>query len=275
MFAYLQYFIPKQWISGFFYVLSRSQIVWLKDFLISNYIKIYKIPLKEAKRKKVSEYLSFNDFFARELEEGARSIDQHPSTIISPCDGRIIEAGEINMGKLLQAKGRLYDREGLLRGSNQGLVDHLSYYLTIYLSPTDYHRVHAPIDGEIQSIHYIPGAKYSVNPNSLARISGIFTRNERLILWLESSLGLIPLVMVGALNVSSFVTKYTGEIKSGPERDIPLRDMSNRFQKGEEIGQFNLGSTVIMLLPKDSFSQKLSPSSKVLMGQAIGQIQGV
>ena len=275
MFAYLQHFIPKLCISSVFYILSRSQIVWLKDFLISNYIKIYKIPLDDAKRKKVSEYTSFNDFFARELKEGARSIDQHPSIIISPCDGRIIESGEINMGKLLQAKGRLYDKESLLRGSNQGMLDDLSYYLTIYLSPTDYHRVHAPIDGQIHSIHYIPGAKYSVNPNALARISGIFTQNERLILWLKSSIGLLPLVMVGALNVSSFTTKYTGEIESGTERDIPLNDISNQFQKGEEIGQFNLGSTVILLLPKKSFSQKQGSSSKVLMGQAIGQIQGI
>jgi phosphatidylserine decarboxylase len=223
-------------------------------------------------------YPSFGDFFARRLRNGARSIDRGRHTIISPCDGVVAAAGVAKGGALVQAKGRNYTLDELLgsRPSPGGALAERFLggdYVTIYLSPRDYHRVHAPVDGRLLSYDYIPGALWPVNPRVVSRREGVFARNERVVIHLNSpELGDVGVVMVGAAGVGNISLHHglsSAALRPAGERHRVELDVD--VARGDELGAFRLGSTVILVFQPDRARLALTEEQVVRFGESIGQ----
>jgi phosphatidylserine decarboxylase len=224
-------------------------------------------------------YPSFNDFFTRQLVDGARTIDNAADAIVSPADGTVSAAGKIVSGMLLQAKGVRYSLSELLMTDidDVGRFDDGSF-ATLYLAPHNYHRVHCPLDANLVAARYVPGALYSVNAATVSLLPGLFTRNERLVFYFESDSGPMILIFVGALHVGSISTPWTGQLRPrrrGVVQDIDIGEKGHpgNVNKGDLLGWFNMGSTVIVLLPPESceLSSELGAGQDVRMGQAIGR----
>ena len=275
--AVAQALLPQKLSGRFVYRLARSKIPWLKNLLISGFCRIYGIDLDEAETTDKTAYPSFNEFFTRELKAGARPLAGDDQIIASPADGNLTEFGQLDGDRLLQAKGKDYTLEALLAEQPELVESFLGgSFLTIYLAPHNYHRIHAPIAGQLDRGRYIPGKRFSVNASTAARIEALYCKNERVALWLSSRVGYAVVVMVGALNVSSLTTILTGEIASGPARLLSA-EAPKAIARGEELGRFNLGSTVVMLFPRGSVEwlESLSPGQSVEMGQALGRVTAV
>jgi phosphatidylserine decarboxylase len=272
--AVAQSLLPQKLSGRIVYRLSRSKRTWLKNRLIAGFCRIYDIDLREAKVSEQAGYASFNDFFTRELKAGARPIAGDDDTVVSPADGRLTEFGRLDGDRLLQAKGRRYTVAALL-GEQPDLIEAFSggSFLTIYLAPHNYHRVHAPLAGRLDRGRYIPGKRYSVNESTAAAIDDLYCRNERVALWLATKIGYTVVVMVGALNVASLTTLLSGEILSGGER-VLAAESPLPLLRGAELGRFNLGSTVVMLFPRGSveWQETLVPGQRLVMGQALGRV---
>lgn len=240
-------------------------------------MKVYGVNLAEAERTAIEDYRSVNDFFTRSLAADARPIDANTNSIVSPADGKISQSGTLKHNQLIQAKGYDYSVEALL-GGDISLAK--SFYdgdfAVVYLSPKDYHRIHMPMDGQLLSMTYVPGDLFAVNPATVRMVPDLFARNERLVLSFETAIGPMVLVMVGAIFVGSMETVWQGKIT--PDYGTSLKywdytDQSLHFAKGEEIGRFNMGSTVVMLLPAGKiYGLNLHDDNPVLMGQAIASI---
>lgn len=267
-----QHLIPKDLSSAVVYRATRSRRAWLKGPLTRWFAKTYGIDLTEAANADLEGYATFNEFFTRELKVGARPIAGGPSTLISPADGVLTEHGAIEGGRLYQAKGRAYTLAELLgdTGAAREVLEG-GHYFTIYLAPHNYHRVHAPLDAHLVGTRYIPGARFSVSRATAAAIPRLFSRNERVVCSFETDLGPMIVVLVGALNVSSISTFAHGEIASGATR-LWLEQPALPVARGGEIGRFNMGSTVVVLLGSASFrfASGLSDGVPVRMGQALG-----
>jgi len=271
--AAVQHLLPQRLSGRLVYRLSRSRRPWLRDRLIRGFVRLYDVDLDEAERG-IDEYLTFNDFFTRTLAPGARPLEGDESTIVSPADGRITEFGTLSADRLLQAKGISYSLSDLLAEAPELLPPfHGGQFLTIYLAPHDYHRVHMPVAGQLDRGRYVPGRRFSVNAATARSIDRLFCRNERVALWLSTARGYVVVVLVGALNVASLSTALTGEITPGPERllspESPLR-----LARGQELGRFNLGSTVIVILPRGmaEWQESLRPGQTIRVGQALGRL---
>ena len=278
IFVALQYVLPRRLLTAAVYRIARIRLKTVKDTLIRGFIRLYDVDLAEIDREIPRDFRDFNDFFTRELAEGARPVDAGSDTIIAPVDGTISAAGSLITDSILQAKGIDYSLDELFaidldeaRGYNNG------HFVTIYLAPHNYHRVHMPIDGELLAAHYVPGDLFSVNDATAASVRGLFHRNERLNLHFKTEFGAAALVFVGALNVGSISTPWTGEIRPRKRGVVETRDLgraSRSLKKGDLLGWFNLGSTVILLLP-DSVCQwrdEVMPGERVRMGEAIGTL---
>ena len=266
--------VPQKLSSRFIYRLSRSEISWLKRLLIWGFCRLYDIRLSEAKNPDPKAYPSFNEFFTRQLRDGARPLDGDDKVIVSPCDGCLTEFGTLDDDRLVQAKGKTYTVDALLAESPELVAAFRGgSYMTIYLAPNDYHRVHAPTSGRLDRARYIPGRRFSVNAGTAARIDSLYCRNERVALWLSAGFGYSVVVMVGALNVSSLTTVLTGEIESGQEQ-LFASEAPPELARAAEIGQFNLGSTVVLLFPRGTVSwlESLQPGQSLRMGQALGTL---
>lgn len=271
--AVAQSLLPQKLSGKFIYRLSRSRRVWLKNLLIRGFCRIYDIDMREAKLSEPTAYASFNEFFTRELDAGARPIANDRDAVVSPADGRLTEFGTLDEDRLLQAKGKSYTVASLLAEQPE-LIDMFTggTFLTIYLAPHNYHRVHAPVAGLLDRGRYIPGKRYSVNESTAAAIDELYCQNERVALWLSTPLGYSVVVMVGALNVASLTTALSGEIASGAER-VLAAEAPIALARGAELGRFNLGSTVVMLFPRGTVEwlSTLVPGQKLTMGQALGR----
>jgi phosphatidylserine decarboxylase len=270
--ANLQSLLPQKLLCEIIGWLADSEHAWIRAPMIYLFKRIYQIDLSECTRTSVKDYRSFNDFFARELRIGARSIAQEDSAIAAPADGRISCTGQILDGKLFQAKGHSYQLKDLLVDGALAANYQQGSYATIYLAPANYHRVHVPLAGELKSLLYVPGRQFSVSPRSTRKIPQIYARNERLIAEFSGPLGNFCLVMVGALLVAGMSTVVTGRI----HRHHAARELSwetgGTFMKGQEFGSFQMGSTVILLLPQGQSSWlPLETDSPILCGQAIGK----
>jgi phosphatidylserine decarboxylase len=270
----LQYLLPQKLLCRVVYRLSRSRRPWLRKLLIRGFVALYDVDLGEAATDDIDAFATFNDFFTRALAPGARPLAGDDSVIACPADGRLTEFGRLDADRLLQAKGISFTAGSLL-GETPELLErfHGGSFLTIYLAPHDYHRVHAPVAGQLDRCRYIPGRRFSVNLATASAIDGLFCRNERVALWLSSDVGYAVVVMVGALNVSSLTTALTGEIESGPER-LVAPAVAPVLARGDELGRFNLGSTVIAMLPRGAaeWDETLAPGQTVRMGQALGRL---
>jgi phosphatidylserine decarboxylase len=274
LFVALQRVLPKHFLSRLIARAAESKQPWLKNMLISRAIKAFNINMQEAASDNLDDYENFNAFFTRALKPGVRPIDKGQTSIVSPADGAISQAGPISKNRILQAKGIDYSVSRLLGDSSQARFYQDGSFATIYLSPKDYHRVHMPAAGKLLSSRYIPGELFSVNDKTAQALPGLFARNERLVCEFESpELGRFSLIFVGAMLVAGIETQWSGFEQPGPGtvRETDHCSDALQFAKGDEIGRFKFGSTVILLFPQQSidWSQKIEPYAVVQMGEEI------
>lgn len=250
--AGFQYILPHHFLSRIVYALMRCETVWLKNLLIRAISKLADINTDEALSPDRNDYASFNAWFTRALKPGAREFDLDPQAFLSPCDGRISETGALQANSILQAKGKDYSLQDLLAGDPvcTQLAD--GWFSTIYLSPRDYHRIHMPLSGRLQRMLHVPGRLFSVAPYTVRQVPRLFARNERVISIFATDAGPLVVVMVGAMLVSSTETVWAGEVTPSKNKDVSVRDYTEEditLAKGDEMARFNMGSTVILLMP--------------------------
>ncbi len=224
-------------------------------------------------------YRTFNEFFTRELKPGLRPVDPTPNSVVSPVDGCVSQLGKIEVDQIFQAKGRNYTALDLLGGRESDAAPFVDgQYATLYLSPRDYHRMHMPISGQLQSMHYVPGRLFSVAPHTVRVVPRLFARNERVVAIFDTQAGKLAMVLVGAINVAAIETVWAGLVTPPNSKEIVYRDYQDEecisLEKGREMGRFNMGSTVILLMEKGMLWQpELTEGSAVRMGELIGKIQ--
>ena len=227
--------------------------------------------MDQAEKSSAADYGTFNEFFTRALKPGLRAVTRTESGLVSPVDGAISTVGAIRDTRLFQAKGRYYTLAELVNGDRE----HVEYYrngsfITLYLSPRDYHRVHMPAGGELHSMAYVPGQLFSVNPASVQRVDGLFARNERVVTTFRTAIGMLSVIFVGAVFVGSMETVWHGQVTPAGKREYDCRyyEPGMVFAQGDEIGRFNMGSTVILLVEPGKINWTVT-GNQVVMGQQI------
>ncbi len=271
LFTTVQQFVPQQKLSRAAGRLASSRHPLVKRAFIRTFAKAYNVKLDEYERQSFNAYESFNDFFTRELKEEARVIDTTEHGIVSPADGVISQLGQIDDHKLLQAKGRYYDISQLLANKEDGSYFADGSFATVYLAPSNYHRVHMPFAGTLLTTRYVPGTLFSVNNTTAANVPDLFARNERLVCIFDTEYGKAAVVMVGAMIVAGIETVATGKIARTTDIQEMAHDMS--LEKGDELGRFYLGSTAIVILPKAAttkWQDAMTPDTNIQMGQLLG-----
>mgnify|MGYP001171081072 CR=1 FL=1 len=274
--SYWLFFIPHHLFSRFTYIITRTQHP-LTKYLIELYISMFKINLKECERETVDEYKTFCDFFTRKLKDGIHKIDEDKKSVVSSCDGKILEYGKIKNNSILQVKGKYILIEDLL-GNNNDSIDHYKNgsFVTIYLSPKDYHRVHMPMTGKLSMTTYVPGRLYSVALHAVNTIKNLYSRNERLVCSFKNNNIYFTVVFIAAINVSSIETVWSGEVSPPAPKKIIKSNFEKRkinLDKGRELGMFKSGSTVVLLFDdKIKLSTKLKKGKAVRVGNKIGEI---
>lgn len=271
VFAVFQNLVPQQTLSEVAGYLAKSQNKYIKKAFVHTFAKAYDISLDEYARGSLDAYDSFNDFFTRELKDGQRPIDDSVDAITCPADGVVSQIGHIQAGQLLQAKGREYDVGQLLADFELGKAFIDGSFATIYLAPSNYHRVHMPFDGRLVATHYVPGTLFSVNNTTANHVPDLFARNERLVCVFDTKFGKACVVLVGAMIVAGIECVATGQIKRTPYIQNRTHDLT--LNKGDELGRFYLGSTAIVILPKQAGTTWLDDmvhGKKVQMGEKIG-----
>jgi phosphatidylserine decarboxylase len=272
----LQYLMPKHAISRLTGKLAAAEMGWLTTKAISAFIKAYDINMAEAKFKHASDFSSFNDFFTRELADNARTIDDNASALCYPVDGAISQQGDIVDGQLIQAKGFDYSVVTLLGGDEQVAAPFQGgKFSCIYLAPKDYHRIHMPMAATLRKMIYIPGDLFSVNPLTANNVPNLFARNERVVTIFDSSHGCFAMVLVGATIVASIETTWAGTISPPTGKKIATWSYpangadAVHFNKGDEMGRFKLGSTVVTTFTPDmiNFNQHDGPETITRLGE--------
>lgn len=268
-----QYLLPKKALTTLAGRLASAPLGRLTTSAIRHFVKRYEVDMSEAANPDIGSYTTFNEFFTRALRPGVRPIAG--SDLISPVDGAISQLGAIERDQIFQAKGHHYSTTALLGGDAalaQQFTDGL--FATLYLSPRDYHRIHMPCDGRLRRMVHVPGDLFSVNPTTARGVPGLFARNERVVCVFDSDGGPFVLVLVGATIVGSMATVWHGQVnppRTGQLRqwDYPAGQVSLR--KGQEMGRFLLGSTVVMLFPQGAlgFNPQWQAGRPVRMGEAM------
>lgn len=241
--------------SWLFRKLTRIKTAWFKNLFITQFAKLYKIDWQDCVRQKPQEYLSFNDFFTRELKKGARPIADN--AIVSPADGRIAAAGSLSNTRFVRAKGHDFTLEALIADPSLAELFRDGHFTTVYLSPRDYHRIHMPVTGKLLKTIHIPGKLYSVSMKMADKIPTLFAENERLVSLFETEYGKVMVILVGAINVSSIETIWTGTITPPYGKVLQYSDYQHEniiIEKGQEMGRFNMGSTAIVITEKEGLS---------------------
>lgn len=249
----MQYAMPKHFVSRMVGKLAAAKAGALTTTLIRLFIKQYKIDMSEAQYSDPAHYKTFNEFFTRPLKDGVRPLTTDSDIIAHPVDGAISQLGPIVEGQLIQAKGHNYSLQALLGGSEQDTAPFLGGdFATIYLAPKDYHRIHMPIDGTLSKMIYVPGDLFSVNPLTAQNVPNLFARNERVVAIFDTEIGPLAMVLVGATIVASIETIWAGTVTPPAGKDVfswnypTSGDNAITLKKGEEMGRFKLGSTVIL-----------------------------
>lgn len=274
-FAALQRLVPQHAVSRWAGSLANARAPWLKSLLIRTFTAVYDVDLSAAERSAIGDYVSFNDFFTRALAPGARPQPADPLALVSPADGTLSQAGRITRGRLLQAKGHTYSLD-TLAGEPAGRFDG-GTFLTVYLAPADYHRVHAPLAGMLTRTRAVPGALYSVNAMTEGTIPGLFARNERLVCTFDTAHGQALVVLVGAMLVASIETVWPGPSSPYQQETVTHHDGAtpgNPFSRGAEIGRFLLGSTVIVCIEpgRVQLDPDLIPGRRLRVGERVGRL---
>jgi phosphatidylserine decarboxylase len=268
-----QYLLPKRLLTRLMGKLANLRGGALTHAVIRKFVAHYGVDMSEAADLRIESYRSFNDFFTRALREGARPIAD--AAFVCPVDAAISQFGPIEHDQIFQAKGHSYSTRALL-GGDQALAhqfDH-GHFATLYLAPKDYHRIHMPCDGRLLRMIYVPGDLFSVNPLTARHVPGLFARNERVICVFDTAYGPFVNVLVGATIVGSMATVWHGVVNPPRTRDMRewRYDRENiRLAKGAEMGRFLLGSTVVMLFPKNvvTFNADWAPTRPVRLGEAM------
>ena len=267
------YILPHHLVSRFVYRLTRIESR-LVPAAIRQFARLFNIDLQEATHPDPEHYKTFNQFFTRTLKDGAREISGSNRQFCSPVDGRVSQLGSISDGTLIQAKGRDYSVFDLLGGRESDISTFLNgTFATLYLSPRDYHRIHMPATGDLCAMHYIPGRLFSVAPHTVRVVPRLFARNERVVAIFDTDAGKVAMVLVGAINVAAIETVWAGLITPPTQRSIVYKDYepsTHVLAKGQEMGRFNMGSTVILLLENGAFRSDLSSGDPISMGQLLG-----
>ncbi len=271
----LQYVLPKQaltMLAGWFATLRAGA---LTSGVIRWFVRRYGVDMTEAAHPAIESYASFNEFFTRALKPGVRPLAQ--ADFICPVDGAISQFGAIERDQIFQAKGHRYSTTALV-GGDEALARQFEdgSFATLYLSPRDYHRIHMPCEGRLRRMIHVPGELFSVNPATARGVPGLFARNERVVCVFESAQGPFVLALVGATIVGSMATVWHGVVnppRPGHLREWQYEDQQLLFQKGDEMGRFLLGSTVVMLFPKAAlrFNADWSPQRPIRLGEAMGE----
>lgn len=273
-FVALQRLTPQHQLSRVVSKLAESTNPRTKNFLIRQFIKTYNVNMDEAVGSSDNDYTSFNDFFTRSLKPESRPIDDTPGSVVSPADGTISQLGQITQGQIFQAKGKHFSVDALLgEHSTQSKKFLNGQFATIYLSPRDYHRVHMPVTGTLEYCRHIPGKLFSVNTTTTRHIDGLFARNERLVSFFNTDRGRCAVVMVGAMLVAGIETVW-GTYSPGILKQEQFSEDQRTLKKGEEMGRFKFGSTVIVLFEENSvvWDAICSPGATVRMGKKMGQL---
>lgn len=273
--AYLQYLYPKHLISSGAGKLAESGNLRLKNFLIDRFIRAYNVDMSTALIEDPHQYETFNDFFTRKLKPNIRPIAPTPE-IACPCDGKISQLGTLKNNQLFQAKNFYYDLSSLL-ADDQNLVEQFmnGSFATLYLAPHNYHRVHMPLDGELQQTIFVPGSLFSVNNTTADYVPNLFARNERLISIFSTSAGPMAVILIGALIVGSIKMVWNDvAIRHDQITSKAYGRGAIKLVKGEELGLFKLGSTVVLLFghEKVEWSNKLHPGLETKFGESLGKI---
>lgn len=276
-----QYIVPQFYLTQAAGWLAERRWGGITHLIINLFVKRYQVNLSEAAKAKASDYQSFNEFFIRPLKDNARLINQDIQALCLPADGCISELGHIQENQLLQAKGHLFSLETLL-ANDLTLAKKFKNgsFITTYLSPRDYHRVHMPCDATLRKMIYVPGELFSVNPFLAEHIPNLFARNERIICEFETEFGPMVQILVGAMITASMSTMWAGIINPPRNKDVTVYEYLTEgetaihLKKGQEMGAFRLGSTVINLFPAEciEFDAYLKVGEPVKMGERLGKI---
>jgi phosphatidylserine decarboxylase len=276
LFIFLQFILPQHFVTRVAGWLAECNVSWLKNLLIRTFTHNHGVDLAEAVRKKPEDYVSFNDFFIRQIDMSRRPIAKGATDIACPVDGVISAVGDINKDSLLQAKSHYYSLLELLGGDatlTQSFYD--GKFITLYLAPHNYHRVHMPITGKLIKTIYVPGKLFSVNRITADHIPNLFSRNERLICLFDTEAGPLVIVLVGAIIVGSIQTVWMNQPvrENKPFQETFANGMT--IEKGGELGYFKLGSTVILLFEKNraQWESLLNKDLSVQVGQLLGNFQ--
>ena len=284
-----QYLLPHFLLSNLMYRITRIRVKWWKNWFISWFINQYKVDMSEALNSNPQTYACFNDFFTRPLKPQARPIASSTDALICPVDGTISQVGDIQTNRIFQAKGRDYNLSELLGGEHEWAdLFQNGQFATIYLSPKDYHRIHMPIKGQLTQMSLVPGRLFSVSPATTRSVPKLFARNERVINYFYTDIGPVAVILVGAIFVAGIETVWHGQItpphgtKShhwlyetpGNEKIIKDKQKLISLDRGDELGRFNMGSTVILLFSKDQvkWTEIAMPGTPVKMGQPLATI---
>jgi len=273
LFVRLQNLVPQHLLSRLIGRLAASRSKLVARPFIKVFSRVYGVSLDDARRKSFDDYASFNDFFTRELAESARPLPLESDAFVSPADGIVSQAGRIDSGVLVQAKGVRYEVAALLDDAAAARDFEGGWFATVYLAPSNYHRVHVPFDARLTRAIALPGALFSVNAATEAGIPGLFHRNERLVCLFDTAFGPMAVVMVGAMIVASIETDWSRFTSPYPSRQEERHD--RLFPRGAELGRFCLGSTAIVLTPKNAVvpSAGIQSGRPLRMGETIARIR--
>lgn len=278
LFALLQLCLPTRFISWLVFGITRIRAPGFKNAFIRWFMRTFDISLAEAEFQRPEDYRHFNAFFTRALKPGARPLDPDPAACLSPVDGTVSQLGRIEGDRIFQAKGHHYTAAELLGDPAMARAFEGGGFCTIYLAPYNYHRIHMPVAAQLEEWVYVPGRLFSVNPATARAMPRLFARNERVVCRFDTDFGPLALVLVGALNVGSMETVWAGRITPPHRRSGLMHTRSSppvMFERGDEMGRFNMGSTVVLLTPPDAVDWRgdLGPGQVLRMGQSIGRIQ--
>ena len=275
-----QYIMPQLYLTQLAGWFAQQKWGAVTHFVIKVFAKKYDVDMSEAKKENFSDYESFNQFFIRELKDDARKINENPTALCLPADGRVSQIGHIDDERLLQAKGHFFSLSDLLAGDEE-LVHTFKNgeFATIYLSPRDYHRVHMPCDATLRKMIYVPGDLFSVNPFLAEHVPNLFARNERVICVFDTAFGPMAQILVGATITASMSTVWAGVINPPRTGEVKVwtyqGDSAIKLTKGQEMGAFQLGSTVINLFPENSvtLAEHLEVDVPVRMGEILATMK--
>lgn len=275
----LHYLLPQFMLTRLAGWVAEQRWGGFTHFIIKLFARQYRVNWNEAEKSQASDYASFNEFFIRRLKEHARPIDNTPQGLCLPADGKVSEAGNIAHDQLLQAKGHVFTLTTLLANDHALAQQFINgQFITTYLSPRDYHRVHMPCEGTLRKMIYVPGELFSVNPFLAHHIPDLFARNERVICVFDTAFGSMVQILVGATITASMSTVWAGVINPPRSREVRVWDYPAEgegcvvLQKGQEMGAFRLGSTVINLFPAQcvNLEAHLQAGAVTQMGAKLG-----